>query len=824
MKTNYNWPIFFLLFISITFGLNAQQTGTESSAKSYNSKGVLIETQLSDSENQETIHLLLKADYTFSQAKIGKNGSTFTGFKISEPNGPESGTLNYFLEDVLQPDDSAFFENQIKQFLNQYFYAFRSDSLLVGISKSFIVKYINKPDSTGIFTEEVKEDLVSLLRYMVFFSDYLDKENELKIAKQKLAEIRNSDVGQLSDYRKLEGQIKDIEKEKKLPARLELYASLNTGMTKLSKITAEKSSLEEEMGRRQKSYLEQVSKEFEFLTDSETKRMSELINQNGITSADSLISNLKKSLKLLDDNEILVNQLVDLKKSMIQTVESLKTYSKSEYQTIFTETVQPFIKKTEELQSKTLDQAKIELENLSQEGRNLLASLELIDQLGKSLTEDYKTLNDRYLQLYPPIYKKEVKPLAELIGSSSKVSGLTEKERNLKQLNDTLSYFKRKLDEFQSTDSLIDGRFVQFKEKLNLEDKVLYRMNIPGLEAIVKNYKMANLSAAKSVLSTELRVKISDLEGAYGGLSDQKARIDSFLPIVAQKYQQKYQAIYKTEITQLESRKDEYLKIPQADIRFNAGKTLLADIQHYEDHYYEIEDQVQILIAKIQEVEANYITLFQRIIKDEIGEIRKDYKIYEGIDFADKKLLKGKYMLEQLESMMNCIRELERNDGRLKTEMVSMMESYKNDYPLVYKVKIEPLQPVIGEYESSGYHQRKLTLSRTLIQNLDENLNVLERIKTQAAGIRKSYEEFDTYFQSKNQEKNLYRRTKSVYEDLYKEYEKEADPTLKTEKGDTILKVLVKINEMRGKDNKQFNEDIKDAKEYLKYIEILSRY
>ncbi len=35
---------------------------------------------------------------------------------------------------------------------------------------------------------------------------------------------------------------------------------------------------------------------------------------------------------------------------------------------------------------------------------------------------------------------------------------------------------------------------------------------------------------------------------------------------------------------------------------------------------------------------------------------------------------------------------------------------------------------------------------------------------------------------------------------------------------------MVKINDMRGKDNTRFNDDIKDAKDRLKYFEIISRY
>lgn len=819
MKTNAARIILAILLALPWAGAIAQQTSKGTGEPLRNEHGVQLNYRVYDTLHENYIEVRLNNKYELSDVRIGNNGSPSQVYKKANPANQQNLNLEFYADDELQEADSAFHLLQLGNFLSNLPDYFKSDSILASAYK----KYDQGLDTLRFSSSEILRDLEIIYKQGVFLNDLNQKEKELEVIQKDLELFKQKHPAYSSEFSPIEQRFSKVKEDKRIPQKLELYQEMHRSALAFKEQLQSRLTLEEEINLRKKNYLELVGKEFNSMLESEGIQLDELL-QIKEASAEEIIPQLKKSIQKLDDREKILKEIIESKKLMQQNNDRLKAFNKSGFETIYAESVVPFLAKTEGLKALSIIELAETFKNLKPEGEKLLHSLELVEKLNSSLNDSYKLINDKYLQLYPPIYKKEVKPLAENIATCSKINQLVEKERELKRINDTLSYFQIKLTEFQSTDSFIDGHFTQFKEKLNLEDKVLYKMNIPGLESIVKSYKMANMSSAKSVLSSEFRAKLADLEGAYAGLNEQKSKIDSLMPEVGRKYQQKFTPIYKTEILQLESKKAEYLKIAQADLRYQAGKTLLEDLKHYEAHYGELEEQSQQVIASIQEVEVNYTTLFQRIVKDEIGEIRKDYKIYEDIDFVDKKLLKGKYMLEQLASMMSGIRELERNDGRIKTEMLTMIESFKKDYPLVYTAKIAPLLPILQEYDNSGYHQRKLTLSRTLIQSLDENLLVLNNIRAQSEDIRISYEEFDTYFQSKNQEKNLYKRTKSIYEDLKKEYDKEADPSIKTEKGTKILKILKKINEMRGKDNTQFNEDIKDAKDLLKYLEVLSRY
>lgn len=819
MKTNAILLIFLTLFLTIASISDAQEINETGSKPFNNGKGVQTTYQFFDTVSLNSYTIRLTENYHFLEAKIGNNVSTFTGYQKATDEITGSENLAFIEDGNEQVRDSIFHVEQLNLFIRSLPQSFLNNEQ-IGLAKE---KY-SQPESSTYTSQEILNDLEKVFIQSVYINDFQQKEVKLALTEKKLEDIKKEQTIIFSEIKSLENKIMFLKEEKRFPEKLELYPDIEKAFSGIQEILREKSTLEEEIEKRKTNYLYTVSKELSALIESEKNHFKELLKLPENASGESLIEQLKKSIQRIDDREKVLKIVLDTKKRVQQTGDQLKSYNKQGFEQIYKESILVYLGKIDKNEITSLTEFAEYYEKLVQEGTILLASLENVDRLSKSLNDDYKTLNDKYLQLYPPIYKKEVKPLAEIISTSLKMNNLNEKERELKRINDTLIYFQSKLAEFLAADSFIDGHFNQFKEKLYLDDKVLYKMNIPGLESIVKSYKMANMSAAKSVIITEFRNKLTDLEGAYSGLNDQKNQIDSLLPKISKLYQDKFAPIYKSEITQLENQKTEYMKIAQADIRFQAGKVLLDQLQHYEKQYDELDQQSQQVVAGIQEVEVNYTTLFQRIIKDEVGEIKRDYKIYEELDFVDKKMLKGKYILEQAASMMGCIRELEKNDGRIKTELTNMMESFKTDYPLVYKMKIEPMRPMVSEYEVSGYHQRKLTLSRMLIQSLDENLQVLQNIRSQRENIRTSHEEFETYFQSKNQEKNLYKRTKSIYEDLMKEYDKEADPVVKTEKGNKILSILVKINEMRGRDNTKFNEDIKDAKDLLKYLEVLSRY
>lgn len=780
-----------------------------------NAKGAIIQSGKIQQEGRIGPWIELTEDYQFLRAGEYLQTDIFTGFLQSDTSG-----LQYLENNLLLDKDSLFWQTQLTSEIGKSIELAGTSNLL----QKHIRYYQDSLKIELLSSEAIHTLLIRLIPFQLHFRDFSLKEKELETLRFQFEEMKIAYPGFKKQFLELENAIQSIETDSVLPSRLEKYQlagnqleSIKNSIGQVSKKISEANGVYQETEKTYKQIIPENA-------DKELVNWKIRLDQLQTATPDSV--SIKADL-LIKDCQILIRQLQDyesVKTDTKKNTDKLREYAKTETMAVYQQSIAPFIQRTETVVIQSPLKMKEEWQKLLAESTDLAGKMDYLDKTGKSVSEEIKNTSNKYLQLYPPIYKKELKPLLDKLIEVEKMTDLNGKYSKIHELQDTLTYYQGCSVSFQSLDSLIDGQMMLFKEKLNTEDRVIYKMNIPAIEAQIKNYRMADLSASKLIMADDLRKRYQTLLESYAGLLTQKAQIDSLLPIVSNRYLQSFPPIYKSEISLLEAKKEEYTKIPQLDLRFNAGKDLLSELSRYDTLHNFILTQNSLLINKISETEVNYTPLFPRIVKEELDEVKKDYKIYEHLDFTDKKLLKGQYMTDQLDTMMSCIRELERNDGRIKTEFPTLMLRFKTDYPLVYKLTIQPLEIIIDEYEKSGYHQRKLTLSRTLIQSLDENLKKLEKISNQQSGIKRSYEEFDTYFQSKNQEKNLYKRTKNIYEELFAEYEKEADIQLKTEKGDLILKILTKINDMRGKDNTKFNEEIKEAKDRLKYFEIISRF
>lgn len=820
MKTNNLLPGIILLLTLLPFVSLSQQNASNSL---YNNQGVLIQQGKTINNSKSGEWIELSQDYKFILRGSFIKPDIFTGIQAN-PNTNSDIFLLYVVDNNEMQPDSIFWATSISDVLGKLKLKASNDSFLV---KRY--DWLNGQHNSDEIIQLQVPVQQSLLRNLfieeLFWGDFLTKEKSLKEIQAALSKPDQIQIpGFASEIEAIQKQITAINADTIFPSRLERYQKLkesfeqyqirnNQCIERLQTIDQLVNENSAKLSKLLPGDFGKAAGQLQHRRDSLTQLDPELM----LAASDAFFNELQASLRKLD-------ACGELKQSTEAMLSKLNTFNKTEQSNLFNLSVVPFIQKVENNSFQSADQYQMTCHALLDEGNQMIAQLEAIEIVGKSIVEESKSIGNRYLQSYPPIYKKEVKPLSDKINEALQLTIIDEKHATLQKLADSLKYYSNAFALYQSTDSLISGSFALFSEKINLEDKAIYKSNIPPLEAQIKNYKIADVSIGKTIKANDFASRYTNLIEAYDKLSSQKISIDSIMPLVSKSYQEAFMPIYKTEVSLLLTARDEYLKIPQLDIRYTRGETILADFKRYHELHAELINQNQLLLNRINEVEVNYMPVFPKIVKDELSEVKKDYKIYEHIEFTDKKILKGKYITEQLDTMLCCIKELEKNEIRLQSELPSMMLQFKKDFPLVYKMNIEPLEAIQKEYTSAGYHQRKLTLSRTLIQALDENSKKLESISNQQNNIKKSFEEFETFFQSKNQEKYLYKRTKSIFEELYSEYEKEADPKIKTEKGTQIQKILDKVNDMRGKDNTRFNDEIKDAKDRLKYFEVISRY
>ncbi len=734
MKTNYLLPGIILLLTILPFVSLSQQSVNNSS---YNNQGVLIRQGSFTKNSKSGEWIEFSQDYKFMLRGNFTKPDIFTGIQAN-PNTNSDTLLLFVTENNETQPDSLFWATSILDFLGKLKLKAANDSFLI---KRY--EWLNRKHNSDEINQLQIPAQQSLLRNLfieeLFFGDYLAKEKSLK--EIQTAHIKPDEIqipGFASAIEAIQTQITAIHADTIFPSRLERYQKLTQAFEQYQLQKKQCTERLQTIDQLVKDNSAKLSKllpgDFEKATGQLQHRRDSLVQlepEKMLAASDAFFNELQTSLSKLD-------ACGTLKISTDAMLSKLNSFNKPEKSNLFNQSVVPFIQKTENIRFQSPEQYQKACHALLDEGNQMIAQLEAIESVEKSIVEESKSIGNRYLQLYPPIYKKEVKPLSDKINEALQLTVIADKYTALQKLADSLKYYTNAFALYQSTDSLIAGPFSLFSEKLNLEDKAIYKSNIPAIDAQIKNYKIADISIGKTMKANDFVVRYTNLIEAYEKLSSQKVSIDSIMPIVSKAYQETFMPIYKSEVILVETARDEYLKIPQLDIRFSRGETILADLKRYHGLHEELINQNQLLLNRINEVEVNYTPVFPKIVKDELSEVRKDYKIYEHIDFTDKKLLKGKYMVEQLDTMLSCVKELERNDGRIKTELPQMMLQFKRDFPLVYKLQIEPLEAIVKEYELTGYHQRKLTLSRNLIQSLDENSQKLASISKQQGAIKKS--------------------------------------------------------------------------------------
>ncbi len=437
---------------------------------------------------------------------------------------------------------------------------------------------------------------------------------------------------------------------------------------------------------------------------------------------------------------------------------------------------------------------------------------------------DLSRLGDKYLQFYPTIYKKELKPLIEKREDFKKSNDLIEKHRIGKLLSDTIPYYENSLLLFASIDSLIDFQFPELKNRLSKMDKTIYKGEIPAIENSIKSYKIGNTVALKKIAGIDCKEKIEHTEMLFNSFTTQSGSIEKSLSDVSAKYEKDFLPLYKGEIKGLEKKYSHYISISQLQARMETGEALIEEINRYDSLYHELSYQSKLLVEKVLQSELLYQTAFPRIFKEELSEQRKDIKTYESMSDIYSKALKGSFIIELAESMISAHPIIVKNEERIKLEFDQMFTAYKKEYPEVYKTKIEPILGTVKEYESAGFHQKKLVLGNEIVETIEENTSRLNELRRTSEIITERINEFHAFFQNKRQFKNIYKRGKKTAQELKKSFDKEINPDIKLEKGVALINIMDKFISLRTGYHDELETSMKKAKTTEDVVQLLQNY
>ena len=691
-----------------------------------------------------------------SDGKIEYSGefknNEFTGVQFSYTEDGSLDVFNYFDKSISIEKDSAFilnFINTLREDLLSSGYAEdirmkdKYDQFLISTNLSdstdfnLIINSINELSYSGIYYSTTYKLYNECLAKISVVNDSLQNFKEqnsdniflsyIDSLEQDVSKVRSSDSIELvinnmillSDrFRNISGLI--ISNSKTFNNLTEEFKDLHETLSDMSEDIF-KSKLDD-LNNKYLSYEEETEFKIKNIKgDTLIREVSKFNNEmHSISTVFDDISSLKNNLEnKFKDNYPVIYSGIDTE------------ISNKENQ----------LKKTNNFKDrlKFADELKISINKLN-------SQFEKLDSLQLFISEKYEPLKTSYLQFYPAIYNKEIKSLATAVTNYGKINILTDKILAGEELCNNLNFYLNALTEFSETDKNINELFPAIEVKYKEKYREIYKTEVLVMEKAFKRYKLLSGAISKTETGKQINEKILELSNNLDLMDKQSIEIQTRFPLISQKYQTDFPAIYKSDINIFEKKIDLYNKSTTSGARLSTGDEILKDIDNLELKFTEIKDQTQEINRKFSQVEGNYQIDFPVIYRSQIKDARSNIDAYNSEGRLNNKLTLGNIILERFDGLLDQYTPLKQEQVKITSELPVLVNDYKNFFPELYKLHIIDLIAVNKQYEGSGYLTEKSMLSKKLVKSIDELTEKYMRFKTQIDLISGLYNDFNLYY------------------------------------------------------------------------------
>ncbi|MEA3445225.1 MAG: hypothetical protein U9R19_10930, partial [Bacteroidota bacterium] len=196
----------------------------------------------------------------------------------------------------------------------------------------------------------------------------------------------------------------------------------------------------------------------------------------------------------------------------------------------------------------------------------------------------------------------------------------------------------------------------------------------------------------------------------------------------------------------------------------------------------------------------------------EIKEERSKIEDYNDEGFIEKKLQTGEFIIEKLKILQKIFPQLKEENTKINNEFPGLAEEYREYFSVLYKTYIEPLEDDEKNYQKTGYHAPKLTLSNRIVVEIDELRAKYDLFKIQNDKLLGKYDEFTYNYKDRKQVKRMYKKGRWAYVELKDAYDNETNFEKKEKKGKKIELMLQQFISLSSKDNTIINDEIKSTK------------
>jgi hypothetical protein len=740
---------------------------------------------------------------------------SFTGFRFYFENDSLSESEYYAEDNLLYPNDtqrksivgslqSAVFDNEISQDSN-------FNQPLQKLSDGFDPTKKMSGDSLLDFYHTAYQFIYHGEWYPVYYSDVVelaDIKDQLIIRK---AEV--SDPGFLKEFKKLEITLNTLLELK----NYSIIGSPDKFRILLKELTAmnfKMDSLNESLNKIHLQLGESIEKQYPLVYETEFRLYDDSLDL--FTKSDSLplkfeygkhLTQIYADWVLKQDSLLTIDSVYIEKLIELDQLASLKYASLYENELAIIEDQNEQYKAVGSYGQKLFD------------GNNLLIKctdvIDLFRQVvvaDESVESTFQALHDEYLQKHPPIYRKEIRPLKKVIAEYKKTDKLSRKFKLAEMLNDTIVYYNNALILFRSVDSVINIRYPLIKKQYETELRSVSRQSLILIEPAIKNYNIISYAADKMKYANEINWHIQKLEKDKEILDAQWLEINHKTDTVRLLYESTFPVIHKQLEKQLEKDLKFYEGESTIDNRHRSGVNLLLRVGTSINSFDTLFSQNAKIEKDLNTLQAKYETEFPAIFKVEVRELLKLHELYTRDASIDRKLLQAGLILRSVVKFFESYDELISNEEYLRINYDPVALSYKEDFSKIYKAKFELLNMTKKEYDNAGYHQRKLSLGQSLVEEIGSYKSKLDTFSTQKEALRVKYDRFDLLYNSRKSEKYIYKRGKSAYQDLMDKYSDEVELRAKISKGTEIIDMLNILISLAGMDNTTLNKELKEVK------------
>ncbi len=466
-----------------------------------------------------------------------------------------------------------------------------------------------------------------------------------------------------------------------------------------------------------------------------------------------------------------------------------------------------------EFQASTQLTQKIQLgEKVLEHLKNSYIGFYTVDSMDMVINEDFKPLREGYLQSFPSIYAKEIKPVATEIAELNRTKGLDQKIKTGQQIIDTIGYYTDTYNRFIEIDNALKDRYSVLQTNFKENYRAIYKNEVAHMDNLIKKYQVNNRSESKLVAGNNIMNKIEELDDNYSKIEAQRKEINQRYPAISDKFLNDFPPIHKNTVRLYDDKKALYEKSLNCKSFLENGNSFIEEIEILESKYNEISMQFSEIEGNLSQVENMYQIDFSEVYNTEIKEEKTKIKEYNNEGFIEKKLKTGEFILTKLKTLQEAFPQLKEENTKMNNEYATLVQEFKINFPVLYKTYIIPLIADEKSYRQNGYHAPKMTLSNKIVQKIDEFRAKYDLFKAQNDLLLSNYDEFIYNYEGRNQYKKMYKKGKWAYNELKNKYDNEISFEKKEKIGKEIELMLLQFISLSTKDNTIINEEIKSAK------------